>query len=159
LRSISKSATTTSTNASQQPELNRRKKSNKPKGTHSWYAVPNKTNIMVEQRVTSSASHGPYFRPGSNQSNASSVKFLTEREKEMVRIEKRLSNKRWATQKFADRALSNRVKPYETYHEQPAIKFLKCTNYYYITTKIYISRINKQIQSVSFIIFFLFTSP
>jgi len=96
---------------------------------------------------------------GSNQSNASSVKFLTEREKEMVRIEKRLSNKRWATQKFADRALSNRVKPYETYHEQPAIKFLKCTNYYYITTKIYISRINKQIQSVSFIIFFLFTSP
>ena len=119
---------TTASNHSNNADRNNRKKKSKPKGTHSWYAVPNKTSIMVEQRVVPSSAHGPFFRPKTDPSKSSSVKFLTEREKEMVRIEKRLSDKRWATTKFADRSLSNRVRPYETYHEQPPIKFQPVEN-------------------------------
>ena len=33
-----------------------------PKGTHSWYAVPNKTSILVAPRLGPTV-NGPYFRP------------------------------------------------------------------------------------------------
>ena len=66
-----------------------KKRKNKKKGTHSWYAVPNKTSIMVEQRLIPSATHGPYFNPKQNRTSISSgKKFFSDREKELLRQKK-----------------------------------------------------------------------
>ena len=106
-----------------------RKRKNKKKGTHSWYAVPNKTSIMVEQRLLPSATHGPYFNPKQNRTSISSgKKVFSDREKELLRLKRRLSSRKWATKKFADRELSNRAKPYENFYENPPIKFQPVEN-------------------------------
>ena len=71
-----------------------KKRKNKKKGTHSWYAVPNKTSIMVEQRLLPSFTHGPYFNPKQNRTSISSgKKVFSDREKELLRLKKRLSNR------------------------------------------------------------------
>jgi hypothetical protein len=84
-----------------------------PKGTHSWYAVPNKTSILVAPRLGPTV-NGPYFRPNKPVSS----------EKDSMRIKNRFAEKKWAKNGFAKKTLPNRLMPKDKFHEPAKARFV-----------------------------------